>query len=176
MITITLGTIPYPFNRAVTWLSILLKRDIISEPVFIQYGASDISVVAKHPLVTATPILQSYELMKMVDDSRLVISHAGQGSTRALAKRGACFVLLPRLRRYGEHIDDHQLSFAQSVEKFGISYCLSLEELEPFILQPPPPFQNPLFDGPKLADHLLKVYPESTGSSNGSCVSSDWWN
>jgi UDP-N-acetylglucosamine transferase subunit ALG13 len=166
MITVTLGTIPYQFNRAVTWLSILLEHQIISEPIFIQYGISDISVVAKHPLVTATPILQSCDLMKMIDDSRLVISHAGQGSARALAKRRASFVLLPRLARYGEHIDDHQLSFAQSVEKFGISYCLSLEELEPFILQPPPPFENQLFDGPKLADHLLKVYPGSTVSSD----------
>jgi hypothetical protein len=43
---------------------------------------------------------------------------------------------------------------------------LSLEELEQFILQPPPPFQNQLFDGPKLADHLLKVYPGSTGRTD----------
>ncbi len=168
MILITLGTIPYQFNRAITWLSILLKEDVISEPVFIQYGVSDISLVVKHPLVTAVPIVQSKELMKMVDNSRLVISHAGQGSTRALASKGACFVLLPRLARYGEHIDDHQLLFARNVEKFGVSHCLSLKELEQFILQPPPAFRQKLFDGPKLADYLLNVYPGVSMSNNPS--------
>lgn len=158
MIAITLGTIPFQFNRAIHWLSILLEQGIITEPVFVQYGVSEISPVIKNPLVTAAPIVPSKDLMKIMDDSRLVISHAGQGSTRTLTNRGASFVLLPRLARYNEHIDDHQLEFAKSVEKFGVQYCLSLDTLKQFILQPPPRFQKPLFDGPKLADHLVNLY------------------
>lgn len=159
MITVTLGTIPFPFDRAINWLNILLEEEVISESVFVQHGVSDVSVLAKHSLITAAPILQTRELMKMVDDSRLIVSHAGQGSTRAFASRGACFILLPRLARFDEHIDDHQLSFAKSVVKFGVPYCLSLEELKQLILQPPPRLQQQLFEGPKLAEHLSKIYP-----------------
>ncbi|NEQ84136.1 MAG: glycosyl transferase [Moorea sp. SIO2I5] len=158
MITVTLGTIPYPFNRAIQWLRFLLDTKIISESVFVQYGVSDISPVFDHDLVTAKPLLESKELMKIVDDSRLVISHAGQGSTTALASRGACFVILPRLAKYSEHIDDHQLSFARSVEQFGVVHCLTLKELEQVIFKPPLPFQRKLFEEPKLADHLSSIY------------------
>lgn len=168
MITVTLGTIPYPFNRAVSWLSLLLEREVLLEPVFIQHGQSDVSGVTNHPLVTTASILPSEQLMEMVDKSRLVISHAGQGSTRALANREASFVLLPRLARHGEHIDDHQLLFAQSVARFGVQYCLSLEQLKQFILQPPPRFEKQLFDGPKLVDYLLKTYPGAGSISNRS--------
>lgn len=159
MITVTLGTIPFQFNRAITWLSDLLNSGVISEPVFVQYGVSDISQIAHHPLITAAPILEHGKLNDLLEMSRLVISHAGQGSTRGLAARKASFVLLPRLAQYGEHVDDHQLLFAQSVKPFGVQYCLSLKELEKTVLNPPPRFQKTLLEGPKLADHLLTIYP-----------------
>lgn len=159
MITMTLGTASFQFDRAINWLSILLERGIISEPVFIQYGVSDVSPLRKYPLVTAQAVLESKPLLELFNASRLVISHAGQGSTRLLAARGDRFVLLPRLKSYAEHIDDHQLWFVQVVQELGVHYCLSLEELEQAILQPPPRIQNQLFVEPKLANHLLAVYP-----------------
>jgi UDP-N-acetylglucosamine transferase subunit ALG13 len=159
MILITLGTISFPFDRAVFWLKILLDRNVICEPVFLQYGTSDISPLVGHPLVTLEPTVTLEELIKLVNASRLVISHAGQGSTRMLAARGVPFVLLPRLKRYGEHVDDHQLLFAQAVANFGIEHFVSIDKLEQSILQPPPLFQGQLFDDPKLTDFLLKQYP-----------------
>lgn len=159
MITVTLGTIPFQFNRVIQWLKILVEDGTISEPVFVQYGVSDISPIEKYPLITVAPILEREKLLKLVTVSRLVISHAGQGSTRWLVACKASFVILPRLAQYGEHIDDHQLSFAKSVESSGIHYCLSLENLRSTILAPPIPFQGELLNGPKLVDHLLQAYP-----------------
>jgi UDP-N-acetylglucosamine transferase subunit ALG13 len=159
MITVSLGTIPFPFDRAINWLSLLLQRGVISEDVFVQHGTTNVSVLAKYPLVTTAPIIETSLLMQKITDSRLVISHAGQGLTKALATQGACFVLLPRLARYKEHIDDHQLLYAHGVQKLGINYCVSIEHLEQIILNPPPPFQGQLFEQPKLAQHLLQIYP-----------------
>lgn len=162
MITMTLGTASFQFNRAITWLSILLEQGIVSEPVFVQYGLSDASALAKYSLVTAESVLEPESLRALVDGSRLVISHAGQGSTRMLAARGASFVLLPRLKCYAEHIDDHQLWFVQTIEELGVQHCLSLKDLEQAILQPPPRLQKQLFDGPKLTNHLLAIHPAKT--------------
>lgn len=162
MITMTLGTASFQFNRAISWLSILLEHGIISEPVFVQYGISDVSPLIKYPLVTAQSVLESKPLLELFDASRLIISHAGQGSTRLLAARGERFVLLPRLKSYAEHVDDHQLWFVQAVQQLGVHYCLSLEELKQAILQPPPRFQKQLFNEPKLANHLLAVHPPET--------------
>lgn len=162
MITVTLGTIPFPFERVIQWLETLVEDGTISESVFVQYGVSDISRIEKHPLITVAPLLEREKLLQLVTNSRLVISHAGQGSTRWLAACKVSFVIVPRLARYGEHIDDHQLSFAKSVESFGARYCLSLDELRSTILEPPEPFQGELLSGSKLVDHLLQVYPTET--------------
>lgn len=160
MITVTLGTIPYSFERAIAWLNVLLDRRIIDEPLFVQHGITDISAIATHPLVTAQSIVESTEFVKLVNRSRLVLSHAGQGSTRMLAAQGASFVLIPRLSRYKEHVDDHQLLFAQNVQHFGVRYCLHLEEVENAILHPPSPFQGQLFNGPKLPEYLKTLYAQ----------------
>lgn len=159
MITITLGTIPFSFDRAINWLDSLLQKEIITEDVYVQHGTTDVSVLAKYPYVTTVSIVETSILMEQIDNSRLVISHAGQGLTRALAARGTSFILLPRLAQYKEHIDDHQLWFAQGVEKMGIPLCQSFEDFEDLILHPPKPFKGKLFDGPKLAEHLLQTYP-----------------
>lgn len=158
MIVVTLGTIPYPFNRALTWIKTLIDQEAIAEPVFVQYGVSDIAILQDYPLVTAESILESQSLFHLADAARLVISHAGQGSTRILAARGCSFVLLPRLQEYGEHVDDHQLSFAHAVSAFGVQHCLSIEQLEQVVLHPPAPFQETLFTEPKLSQHLLETY------------------
>ncbi|MBH8552823.1 glycosyl transferase [Nostocaceae cyanobacterium CENA357] len=159
MILMTLGTVSFPFDRAVLWLKILIERGVISESVFLQYGYSDVSVLKGYSQVTLEPTVTLDELVKLVNASRLVISHAGQGSTRMLAAQGSNFILLPRLKRYGEHVDDHQLLFAKAVGKLGIKSFLSLDEFAQGVLEPPPYFQQKIFNTPRLTDYLLVQYP-----------------
>lgn len=161
MITVTLGTIPFQFDRAIAWLDLLLERQIITEPVFLQYGTSDISALAQNPLVTALPVVQSEYLKQQVDASRLVISHAGQGSTRMLVEREARFIIVPRLAEYKEHIDNHQLMFAQGMANLGVNCCITLDEVVEAILKPPLPCPTNIFDGPKLVAHLQRSYPST---------------
>ena len=159
MITITLGTIPYSFDRAIKWIDILLERKVINEPVFIQHGVSDVSQIIDHPLVTAAPKVPFSEFVSLLEHSRLVIAHAGQGSTRDLAARGANFVIVPRLSQFREHIDDHQLAFAESVASFGIRCCLTFDDLAKVIRAPSACLESALFDGPYLSNYLIQRYP-----------------
>ena len=152
-------TIPYPFDRSLSWLKALLEKGIINEPVFIQYVTSNISDLLNHPLVTAKAVVPQDELKALVNRSRLVISHAGQGSTRLLAAAQINFILLPRLAAQGEHVDDHQLMFARSVEAKGVHHCTTLAALEQAVLTPPALCPSNLFEGPKLSAHLLKRFP-----------------
>jgi UDP-N-acetylglucosamine transferase subunit ALG13 len=157
MIVYTLGTIFFPFERAVSWLQILLEKEIIAEPVLFQHGATSTAKL-RHPLLTSVASLTRSEMYEAVKQSSLVISHAGQGSTRMLAEMGACFILLPRLKRYGEHVDDHQLFFARTVEKFGVHYCTELDQLINYVKQRPCPFQGELLNAPSLVEHLIAHY------------------
>ncbi|MEO0406404.1 MAG: glycosyltransferase, partial [Cyanobacteria bacterium P01_A01_bin.135] len=119
MITVILGTSPYPFCRAIEWLSTLLNNGKIEEPIFVQSGVTDVSTISENSLVQTDSIISSDRLIDIVRDSRFVISHAGQGSTRMLVSQGASFVLIPRLAQFKEHIDDHQLSFAKATHQLG---------------------------------------------------------
>jgi UDP-N-acetylglucosamine transferase subunit ALG13 len=173
MIVVTLGTIPYPFNRAICWINTLIEDGIINESVFIQYGVSNVQCLERRSLVTLEPLVEAKRFFSLVDTARLVISHGGQGSARTLAARGGRFVLLPRLKYYGEHIDDHQLHFSQNIAHSGVQYCATLQELKQAILHPPLPCKQPLFAEPKLADHLLSIYARSPIEMRGSLQSVD---
>lgn len=157
MIVYTLGTIIFPFERSIDWLQILLEKEIIVEPVLLQYGSTSAANLS-HPLLTSVASLTKNEMYEAVKQSTLVISHAGQGSTRMLTEMGACFVLLPRLKRYKEHVDDHQLLFARAVEKYGVHYCTELNQLINYVKQPPSPFQGELFNAPSLVEYLIERY------------------
>ncbi len=160
MIVFTLGTIIFPFDRAVDWLDLLLEKEIITEPVLFQHGATSVARL-NHPLLTSVTSLPKSEMEESIKKASLVIAHAGQGSTRMLAKMGASFVLLPRLKCYGEHIDDHQLLFAQAVETFGINYCTEFASLADSIKHPPLPLKEKLFDAPSLGKYFREFYQAS---------------
>jgi UDP-N-acetylglucosamine transferase subunit ALG13 len=160
MIVFTLGTIIFPFDRAVDWLDLMLEREIIVEPVLFQHGSTSVARLS-HPLVTSVASLTKTEMQESIEQASLVIAHAGQGSTRMLATMGASFVLLPRLKCHGEHIDDHQLLFAQAVEAFGISYCTEFGSLVDCIKHPPLPLEGKLFNAPSLGEYFRKFYRAS---------------
>lgn len=157
MIVYTLGTIIFPFDRAISWLQILLEEEVIVEPVLLQHGSTSAAKLS-HPLLTSVASLTSHEMYEAVKQASFVISHAGQGSTRMLTEMGACFILLPRLKRYKEHVDDHQLLFARTVEKFGIQHCTELDQLIYYAKYRPSCFRGELFNAPSLAEHLIARY------------------
>jgi UDP-N-acetylglucosamine transferase subunit ALG13 len=158
MIAVTLGTTPYPFNRVIWWLAELIDQGIIAESVFLQHGYTDIKIIQKYDFVTAVPLMSAKELDKKITKARLVISHAGQGSTRKLACQNKSFVIVPRLAVYGEHVDDHQLRFSEGVSQMGIVICTDIKALENAITNVPTPFNKELFAGPKLGDFLAQKY------------------
>jgi UDP-N-acetylglucosamine transferase subunit ALG13 len=162
MIIVTLGTIDFPFHRAVLWLRGLVENKIINEPVLLQHGMTPVENF-NHGLVTNLVSLSRPEMYELTKQASLVISHAGQGSTRMLAEMNTRFVLIPRLKRYGEHIDDHQLLFARQVEQFGIKYCTEFNQLIKYIKQRPSPYYGELYKAPLLVEYLINHYqPEKS--------------
>jgi beta-1,4-N-acetylglucosaminyltransferase len=51
--------------------------------------------------------------------SQLVISHAGIGTIILCKQYGVPIIILPRRRRYGEHMNDHQLEITKVLEERG---------------------------------------------------------
>jgi len=49
--------------------------------------------------------------------AELVVSHAGIGTLILCKKQGAPILILPRRKKYGEHMNDHQLEIARALAK-----------------------------------------------------------
>ena len=60
----------------------------------------------------------------------VIISHAGVGSIIELMSLNKRIILFPRLKKYGEAIDDHQLEICKAFnKKYGIEYTTNEKEL-----------------------------------------------
>ena len=59
-------------------------------------------------------------MQKYYDEARIVITHGGPASFMAALERNKTPIVMPRLKKYNEHVNDHQDYFCREVEKrFG---------------------------------------------------------
>ena len=66
--------------------------------------------------------------MEKVD---IVITHGGTGAIIGAVKRGKKVIAVPRLAKYGEHVDDHQLQLIKQFDDLNlICPCRDTKELE----------------------------------------------
>lgn len=134
MIFVTLGSQKFQFDRLLAELDRLIETGIITQPVFAQTGYS--TYTPKH--FTAQAFLDREGFREKMDQAALVITHAGTGAIIGAVKKGKKVIAVPRLSKYGEHVDDHQ---TQIVAQFNeMNLILGLEDtkqLEAALLEIP---------------------------------------
>jgi len=59
------------------------------------------------------------ELDELIRAARVVVTHGGSGCIMQALRAGSLPVVVPRLARFGEHVDDHQLQLASRLERAG---------------------------------------------------------
>lgn len=105
MIFITLGSQKFQFDRLLKAVDYLVKDKVINEDIFAQVGYSD--YVPKH--YSYKQFLDRNEYMEKMNECDLVITHGGTGAIIGAIKRGKRVIAVPRLNKFGEHVDDHQV-------------------------------------------------------------------
>lgn len=105
MIFVTLGSQKFQFNRLLKKIDELIETGIITEPVFAQTGASD--YIPRH--YAFQPFLDREIFAEHMSRCDTVITHGGTGAIIGAVKKGKKVIAVPRLAKYGEHVDDHQL-------------------------------------------------------------------
>lgn len=109
MIFATLGTHGHPFPRFLDALAEL------GDDVLVQYGHNPRPAWAREA-EAFMPFGAVLEAMERADG---VVTHAGVGSILSAHQAGHKPVVVPRLRRLGEHVDDHQLELSEALESDG---------------------------------------------------------
>lgn len=116
MIFVTVGTHEQPFDRLVECVDNLKKDGTITEDVIIQTGYS-----TYEPKFCKWQKLFPYqEMVKMVNEARIVITHGGPSSFIMPLQIGKTPIVIPRRHEFNEHVNDHQVSFVKAVaERMG---------------------------------------------------------
>ena len=126
MIFITVGSQKFQFNRLLEKIDELIEKGIIAEPAFAQIGASD--YLPKN--YEYTKFLQRDEFEQRIKDSDMVITHGGTGVIIKAVKLGKKVVAVPRLSKYSEHVDDHQIQLISQFDELNlICPCMDTENL-----------------------------------------------
>jgi UDP-N-acetylglucosamine transferase subunit ALG13 len=112
VIVVTVGTNEASFDRLVAAIDDLSP----GEEVVVQCGSSSL----RPSRATCVDFLPFEELVQLVRNSRVVVTHAGAGSTMVALANGKHPVVVPRLCRYGEAVDDHQVHFAERLAARGL--------------------------------------------------------
>ena len=104
MIFVTVGTHEQPFNRLIGCMDELKGRNVIQEEVIMQTGYSTYV-----PQYCQWKKMLSYdEMSENVRNARIVITHGGPASFFMPLQLGKTPIVVPRQKRYGEHVNDHQ--------------------------------------------------------------------
>ena len=124
MIFITLGSQKFQFNRLLIEIDKLIKEGKISEEVFAQIGYSNY----KPQNYKYKEFLDREEFSKFMKSSRMVITHGGTGAIIGAVKQGKKVIAVPRLAKYGEHVDDHQIEITSQFKEMNL--IESVEDVE----------------------------------------------
>ena len=125
MIFVTVGTHEQQFDRLVMQIDKLKETGAISEEVIIQTGFS--TYKPKHCKWSK---LYSYKTMQeYVEKARIVITHGGPSSFIAPLQIGKIPIVVPRQKKYDEHVNDHQLDFCKEVRD-RMKNIILVEEVE----------------------------------------------
>lgn len=129
MIFVTLGSQKFQFDRLLQKIDELIEKGVISEKVTAQIGASN--YLPKH--FEYVRFMDREQFAETMDQCEIVVTHGGTGVIISAVKKGKKVIAVPRLAKYKEHVDDHQLQLLQQFDDLQIiCACYDLDRFEEF--------------------------------------------
>lgn len=114
MIFVTLGSQKFQFNRLLQAID-ELETD---EKIFAQIGYSDY----QPKNYEYKKFLGREEFGKIMESADIVITHGGTGAIINAVKKRKKVIAVPRLKKYGEHVDDHQIQLLKQFSELNLIY------------------------------------------------------
>lgn len=118
MIYVTVGTAKQQFDRLIKLIDQI--SPMIDEEIIIQIGYSTYKPRNSLYIHKCTPI----EHLTYMSKARFVISHAGAGTVIEVLKHKKKLMVMPRLKKFGEHYNNHQLELAKALDKYKLAVSL----------------------------------------------------
>ncbi len=126
MIFLTVGT-QFPFDRLVKAVDKAAGTNGFDEHIVAQIGES--SYCPEN--FEAAPALEKAVFDEHLSKADSIISHAGMGTIAMALDHRKPLLVMPRLKKYGEVVNDHQLAIAKKFEQLGyLLVAYSVEDVQ----------------------------------------------
>lgn len=111
MILVLCGTQKQDFSRMIRAVEELSdEHEVIVQGGHNHYVSNKLKILG---------FISQEEMNQLCDQADYIITHAGAGSMIQSLKKGKITIAVPRLSKYGEHVNDHQIELADKLEKLG---------------------------------------------------------
>lgn len=120
MILVLLGTQNNSFVRLLDAIQECIESGIIEEKVVVQAGFTKY----KSKKMDIFSMIDKEDYNKLIDEANFVICHGGVGSIISCLSKEKKVIVVPRLKKYGEHVNDHQIQIARKFEQDGYVKCV----------------------------------------------------
>lgn len=118
MILVTLGTQKQPFTRLLD----IIENSKIKDEIIVQAGHTKY----ESKKMKVFDFIDYEEMDELINKADIIITHGGTGSIVTPLKKEKKVIACPRLNKYGEHVDDHQVQIVDTFDEVG--YILKLDE------------------------------------------------
>lgn len=127
MILVTLGTQDKEFVRVLKEIDKLIKKKVITEEVIVQAGYTKYE--SKNMKIF--DYVPKKELEKYMNEASFIITHCGVGTIFDCLKKDKKVIAVPRLSKYKEHSNDHQLELLEEFSRENLIIpVVEMQELE----------------------------------------------
>lgn len=127
MILVTLGTQDKTFDRLLKAIDKQIKKGNIKDKVIVQAGTTKYE--SKN--MEIFDLLPMKKFDKLIAEADLIITHGGVGSILTAIRKHKKVIAIPRLSKYKEHTNDHQIQIVDEfVNKGYILTCKNINKID----------------------------------------------
>ena len=152
MIFLCVGSREYQFDRLIKEVDQLVEKKVITDKIFGQIGLSN--YIPKN--FEYKKFLSNDEFIYHQDRANIIISHGGTGSLVGALKKNKQVIAVPRLEKYKEHADDHQLQVTRVLSEAGyLKEVIEIDYLGKAVLDLQSDPISKLFDEPSNIINII---------------------
>lgn len=131
MIFVSLGTNDKNFSRLLIKIEEEIKKGNIKDKVIVQSGYTKY----QSDFMDIIDLMSMDEFNKNIESCDLLITHGGVGTILDGIKKGKKIIAFPRLSKYQEHVNDHQIEIINEFYNCGYIMTGELDNLSDIILE-----------------------------------------
>jgi UDP-N-acetylglucosamine transferase subunit ALG13 len=114
MIFLTVGT-QFPFDRLIKAVDDACKNGLFDEEIFAQTGDSSY----QPQNFESISFMEKKLFNSYMRNASCIISHAGIGTITSAIELNKALLVMPRAKKYGEVVNNHQFEIAEKFEELG---------------------------------------------------------